>query len=86
MDELDQWISHLSQCKQLTEADIKRLCDKASRDPRLLRAGRCMRPLCLRPAHSLVSISLEMLAMDMDEVTLWTAAMATVLSRQLLPL
>jgi serine/threonine-protein phosphatase 2A catalytic subunit len=30
MDELDQWIAHLSACKQLTEPDIKRLCDKAS--------------------------------------------------------
>lgn len=28
VQEQDQWISHLSDCKQLTEADIKRLCDK----------------------------------------------------------
>lgn len=26
--EQDQWISHLSDCKQLAENDIKRLCDK----------------------------------------------------------
>merc|ERR1711939_796727 len=29
MDELDNWIAHLSACKQLSEHDIKRLCDKA---------------------------------------------------------
>lgn len=28
MDELDQWIAHLSACKQLSEPDVKRLCDK----------------------------------------------------------
>lgn len=27
--EQDAWISHLGDCKQLTEADIKRLCEKA---------------------------------------------------------
>lgn len=27
--EQDQWIAHLSECKQLSEADVKRLCDKA---------------------------------------------------------
>lgn len=26
--ELDSWVSHLSQCKQLTEMDVKRLCEK----------------------------------------------------------
>ena len=26
--EIDGWIEQLSQCKQLTEADVKRLCDK----------------------------------------------------------
>lgn len=26
--EVDAWIEQLSQCKQLTEADVKRLCDK----------------------------------------------------------
>lgn len=31
VQEQDQWISHLSECKQLTEADIKRLCDKVHR-------------------------------------------------------
>lgn len=28
--EIDSWVSHLSQCKQLTEADVKRLCEKVS--------------------------------------------------------
>ncbi len=27
--EQDAWIAHLSECKQLSENDIKRLCDKA---------------------------------------------------------
>lgn len=26
--EQDQWITHLSDCKQLSENDVKRLCDK----------------------------------------------------------
>lgn len=26
--EVDAWIEQLSQCKQLTEADVKKLCDK----------------------------------------------------------
>jgi hypothetical protein len=26
--EVDQWISQLSQCKQLSESDVKKLCDK----------------------------------------------------------
>jgi len=26
--EVNQWISQLSQCKQLTESDVKKLCDK----------------------------------------------------------
>lgn len=26
--EQDNWITHLGECKQLTEADVKRLCDK----------------------------------------------------------
>jgi len=26
--EIDAWIEQLSQCKQLTEADVKKLCDK----------------------------------------------------------
>jgi hypothetical protein len=29
--EIDGWIEQLSQCKQLTEADVKKLCDKVSR-------------------------------------------------------
>jgi serine/threonine-protein phosphatase 2A catalytic subunit len=28
--EVDGWISQLSQCKQLAEQDVKRLCDKVS--------------------------------------------------------
>lgn len=28
MDEIDGWIEQLGQCKQLTEADVKKLCDK----------------------------------------------------------
>ena len=34
--EVDQWISQLSQCKQLSESDVKKLCDKV-----------CIRPLCV---------------------------------------
>lgn len=26
--DLDGWIAQLSQCKQLSEADVKKLCDK----------------------------------------------------------
>jgi len=26
--EIDGWIEQLSQCKQLSEADVKKLCDK----------------------------------------------------------
>lgn len=26
--EIDGWIEQLSQCKQLTETDVKKLCDK----------------------------------------------------------
>lgn len=26
--EVDAWIEQLSQCKQLTESDVKKLCDK----------------------------------------------------------
>jgi serine/threonine-protein phosphatase 2A catalytic subunit len=29
--EIDGWIQQLSQCKQLTEADVKKLCDKVRR-------------------------------------------------------
>lgn len=28
--EIDGWIEQLSQCKQLTENDVKRLCDKVN--------------------------------------------------------
>ena len=28
IQEIDQWIDFLSECKQLSEADIKRLCEK----------------------------------------------------------
>lgn len=31
-NEVDSWIAQLSQCKQLAEADVKRLCDKVSVD------------------------------------------------------
>ena len=27
-NEVDGWIAQLSQCKQLSEADVKKLCDK----------------------------------------------------------
>lgn len=26
--EVDGWVAQLSQCKQLSEADVKKLCDK----------------------------------------------------------
>jgi serine/threonine-protein phosphatase 2A catalytic subunit len=29
--EIDGWIQQLSQCKQLSEADVKKLCDKVRR-------------------------------------------------------
>lgn len=29
--DVDAWISQLSDCKQLPEADIKKLCDKVTR-------------------------------------------------------
>jgi serine/threonine-protein phosphatase 2A catalytic subunit len=29
-DEPDQWIAQLMQCKPLTEADVKKLCEKVS--------------------------------------------------------
>ena len=34
--EVDGWISQLSQCKQLSEADVKKLCDKVHRPPAIL--------------------------------------------------
>jgi serine/threonine-protein phosphatase 2A catalytic subunit len=30
--DVDGWISQLSECKQLSEADIKQLCDKVKED------------------------------------------------------
>lgn len=30
--EIDGWIEQLSQCKPLTEADVKKLCDKVCTD------------------------------------------------------
>jgi serine/threonine-protein phosphatase 2A catalytic subunit len=35
--EVDGWIAQLGQCKQLSEADVKRLCDKvrSRRRPRV---------------------------------------------------
>lgn len=29
INEVDGWIKHLMQCKQLSEVDVRRLCDKA---------------------------------------------------------
>jgi serine/threonine-protein phosphatase 2A catalytic subunit len=41
--EQDQWIAHLSDCKQLSENDVKRLCDKVcTRDGLRERLGRCL--------------------------------------------
>jgi hypothetical protein len=31
--EIDGWIEQLSQCKQLSEADVKKLCDKVCASP-----------------------------------------------------
>jgi hypothetical protein len=31
--EIDGWIEQLSQCKQLTENDVKKLCDKVRQTP-----------------------------------------------------
>jgi hypothetical protein len=31
VSEQDAWITHLGDCKQLSETDVKRLCDKVSR-------------------------------------------------------
>ncbi len=31
VSEQDAWITHLGECKQLSEADVKRLCDKVSK-------------------------------------------------------
>jgi serine/threonine-protein phosphatase 2A catalytic subunit len=33
MDEIDAWLEQLGQCKQLTEVDVKKLCEKASTLP-----------------------------------------------------
>jgi serine/threonine-protein phosphatase 2A catalytic subunit len=30
LKDLDQWIEQLNECKQLTETQVKTLCDKAS--------------------------------------------------------
>jgi serine/threonine-protein phosphatase 2A catalytic subunit len=35
-DEVDGWISQLMQCKPLSEAEVKKLCDKVSEDSRAL--------------------------------------------------
>jgi hypothetical protein len=40
-DEVDGWISQLMQCKPLSEAEVKKLCDKVSEDRT---CGRCFRP------------------------------------------
>lgn len=38
--EVDGWIAQLSQCKQLSEADVKRLCDKVRQFLMCDKAGR----------------------------------------------
>lgn len=35
-DEVDGWISQLMQCKPLSEAEVKKLCDKVSEGLRAL--------------------------------------------------
>jgi hypothetical protein len=42
--EIDGWIEQLTQCKQLSELDVKRLCDKVC-DKGL--AGECCAEFCL---------------------------------------
>lgn len=53
-NEIDGWIAQLSQCKQLSEPDVKRLCDmvRASCTARMITAVRHQGPLangCLHP-------------------------------------
>lgn len=36
LKDLDQWIEQLNECKQLTETQVKTLCDMVSSFPRLL--------------------------------------------------
>jgi len=36
LKELDQWIEQLNDCKQLTESQVKTLCDKVRDPPRSL--------------------------------------------------
>jgi serine/threonine-protein phosphatase 2A catalytic subunit len=53
--EVDQWISQLSQCKQLSESDVKKLCDKVCILP-------CMRvhpSQLIRPPHQTREILME---------------------------
>lgn len=33
LKDLDQWIEQLNECKQLTEAQVKTLCDKVTKRP-----------------------------------------------------
>jgi hypothetical protein len=43
--EVDQWISQLSQCKQLSESDVKKLCDKVCIRPCVhVRPSQLIRP------------------------------------------
>lgn len=53
LKELDQWIEQLNECKQLTESQVKFLCDKVniSAAPRRYdgAAAQRVRPYCLRP-------------------------------------
>lgn len=54
LKELDQWIEQLNECKQLTESQVKFLCDKVNVSLRRRRAqrvparARLIRPYCLR--------------------------------------
>lgn len=51
--ETDGWINHLQDCKQLSELDVKRLCDKVLRirSPLLLSLLPCPSPSPLSPSQ-----------------------------------
>lgn len=44
--ELDQWVEQLNECKQLSEGQVKSLCEKVSGEGRRGRAGSCRRGRC----------------------------------------
>lgn len=50
IDELDEWLERLMQCKPLTENEVKKLCDKvrAKRRAALHVSLRCLQP----PSHA----------------------------------